>query len=115
VDASCLGPETIIMHPFPRNDELDPSVDAFSQAYYFQQMQYGVELRMGLLEQLFHNQDQYQDQNQNQNQNHTNYASELTKRDTIKNESIKFYKLLLGYTLFYYVMYVCIKYHQMNH
>ena len=97
------------MHPFPRNDELDPSVDAFSQAYYFQQMQYGVELRMGLLEQLFHNQDQ------NQNQNHTNYASELTKRPTIKNESIKFYKLLLGYTLFYWVMYVCIKYHQMNH
>ena len=117
VDASCLGPDTIIMHPFPRNDELDPSVDAFSQAYYFQQMQYGVELRMGLLEQLFHNQDQYQDQyqDQNQNQNQTNYASELTKRPTIKNESIKFYKLLLGYTLFYWVMYVCIKYHQMNH
>ena len=90
------------MHPFPRNDELDPSVDAFSQAYYFQQMQYGVELRMGLLEQLFHYQDQDQD--------HTNYASELTERPTTKNESIKFYKLLLGCTLFYYVMYICITY-----
>ena len=53
-DAACLNSDAIIMHPFPRNEELHPDVDAFPQAYYFQQMKYGVELRMGILELLFH-------------------------------------------------------------
>jgi aspartate carbamoyltransferase len=56
-DAKCLGNESIILHPFPRNDELHPDVDAYPQAYYFEQMKYGVELRMALLELIFDEQE----------------------------------------------------------
>ncbi len=40
---------SIVMHPLPRLDEIDPSVDSTSHAKYFQQVLYGVVLRMGLL------------------------------------------------------------------
>ncbi len=39
----------IVMHPLPRVDEVAPDVDVTSHAKYFQQVQYGVVLRMGLL------------------------------------------------------------------
>jgi aspartate carbamoyltransferase len=51
--ANKLHKDAIIMHPLPRNTELDPSVDTNPRAYYFKQMEYGVELRMGLLVNLF--------------------------------------------------------------
>ena len=40
------------MHPLPRNKELDVSVDTNPRARYYQQMEYGVEVRMGLLIQI---------------------------------------------------------------
>src|SRR3989454_613434 len=40
---------SIVMHPLPRVDEVDPSVDSTAHAKYFQQVQYGVVLRMALL------------------------------------------------------------------
>lgn len=39
----------IVMHPLPRVDEVAPDVDLTSHAKYFQQVRYGVVLRMGLL------------------------------------------------------------------
>ena len=49
-----LKSDAIILHPFPRNHEISEEVDVYPQAYYFQQMKYGVELRMGLLCMLLH-------------------------------------------------------------
>src|SRR5437016_650742 len=40
---------SIVMHPLPRVDEVDPSVDSTPHAKYFQQVGNGVVLRMGLL------------------------------------------------------------------
>ena len=39
----------IIMHPMPRVDEIDHSVDRTKHARYFQQSFYGVPVRMTLL------------------------------------------------------------------
>ncbi len=39
----------IVMHPLPRVDEVAADVDSTSHAKYFQQVRYGVVLRMGLL------------------------------------------------------------------
>uniref|UniRef100_A0A6C0KK75 aspartate carbamoyltransferase n=1 Tax=viral metagenome TaxID=1070528 RepID=A0A6C0KK75_9ZZZZ len=52
-NANDMHENAIIMHPFPRNQELDTMVDSTPQAYYFQQSKYGVELRMAILETLF--------------------------------------------------------------
>jgi aspartate carbamoyltransferase catalytic subunit len=40
---------SIVMHPLPRLDEVAPEIDGTSHAKYFQQVWYGVVLRMGLL------------------------------------------------------------------
>ncbi len=40
---------SIVMHPLPRLDEVDPGVDATGHAKYFSQVGYGVILRMALL------------------------------------------------------------------
>ncbi|HYD93170.1 MAG TPA: aspartate carbamoyltransferase [Candidatus Paceibacterota bacterium] len=45
-----LPKNAIIMHPFPRNDELPRSIDADPRAGYFIQMQNGLFVRMALLE-----------------------------------------------------------------
>lgn len=47
-----LGARSIIMHPLPRVDEIDPAVDADPRAAYFRQAQNGVFIRMALLNQL---------------------------------------------------------------
>ena len=41
--------DMIVMHPLPRVDEIDSSVDATKHARYFQQAFYGVPLRMAVL------------------------------------------------------------------
>lgn len=41
--------DLIVLHPLPRVDELDPSVDRTRHAAYFKQAAYGVPLRMALL------------------------------------------------------------------
>ena len=40
--------DMIIMHPLPRNKELSIDVDNNHRCYYFKQMEYGIQLRMGL-------------------------------------------------------------------
>ncbi len=44
---------SIVMHPLPRMDEIDSSVDSTSHAKYFPQVGNGVVLRMGLLGLVF--------------------------------------------------------------
>lgn len=39
----------IIMHPLPRNEELSPDLDDDKRSVYFDQMRFGVEMRMALL------------------------------------------------------------------
>jgi aspartate carbamoyltransferase catalytic subunit len=45
--------ELLVMHPLPRINEIDPSVDAMPQAVYFKQPRYGLYLRMALLGLIF--------------------------------------------------------------
>jgi aspartate carbamoyltransferase catalytic subunit len=47
-----LPSASVVMHPLPRVDEIDPAVDADPRAAYFRQAANGVALRMALLELL---------------------------------------------------------------
>ena len=47
--ANKMKPESIIMHPLPRNEELDINVDGNFRCHYFKQMKYGVVIRMALI------------------------------------------------------------------
>ena len=47
---SLAKPKMIIMHPLPRNNEIPPEIDADPRAVYFKQMQYGLYMRMALLD-----------------------------------------------------------------
>lgn len=51
--ANSLPTDSIIMHPLPRVNEILPEVDDNSRAYYFEQAQNGVYVRMALLQQIF--------------------------------------------------------------
>ena len=42
----------IVLHPLPRNNEIDKCIDADTRCAYFRQMKYGVYVRMALLEML---------------------------------------------------------------
>ncbi|MFQ5839444.1 MAG: aspartate carbamoyltransferase [Candidatus Methylomirabilales bacterium] len=42
----------VIMHPFPRVDEIHPGVDSDPRAAYFDQIRHGVQVRMALLASL---------------------------------------------------------------
>jgi aspartate carbamoyltransferase catalytic subunit len=46
---SGVKPELKILHPLPRVDELDPSLDGTDSAVYFQQARNGIPVRMALL------------------------------------------------------------------
>lgn len=41
--------DMIVLHPLPRVDEIDPTVDADPRAAYFRQMENGMYVRMALL------------------------------------------------------------------
>lgn len=47
-----LPDHAIIMHPLPRVDEIDPSVDSDPRARYFEQSGNGLYIRMALLDQI---------------------------------------------------------------
>lgn len=44
-----LGANTVIMHPLPRVDEIDPEVDSYPGAAYFRQVRNGLYVRMALM------------------------------------------------------------------
>jgi aspartate carbamoyltransferase catalytic subunit len=45
-----MRPHSILMHPLPRLDEIDPAVDADPRSAYFRQARNGVQVRMALLD-----------------------------------------------------------------
>ena len=47
--ANTMKEDAIIMHPLPRNREIDPEVDNNHRCYYFKQMKYGVDIRMAII------------------------------------------------------------------
>ena len=50
--ANTMNEDAIIMHPLPRNEEIDPDVDNNHRCYYFKQMKYGVEIRKAIISTL---------------------------------------------------------------
>src|SRR5580658_6673617 len=58
IDAKFMGEakysEASVMHPLPRVNELDASLDTDRRAIYFQQAAYGVPVRMALISLLLH-------------------------------------------------------------
>jgi aspartate carbamoyltransferase catalytic subunit len=49
-----LPDDSVVLHPLPRNLEILPEVDAdAARALYFEQAQYGIPVRMSLLQMLF--------------------------------------------------------------
>jgi len=50
-----MPPDAVIMHPLPRVDEIEASVDADSRAAYFRQAQNGLFVRMALIDELLTN------------------------------------------------------------
>lgn len=48
-----MKPNSLIMHPLPRNAEIAPEVDTDSRARYFEQARNGLYVRMALLDQIF--------------------------------------------------------------
>jgi len=47
---AAMKPDSIVMHPLPRVDEIAAAVDADPRAAYFRQARYGVYIRMALLD-----------------------------------------------------------------
>ena len=45
-----LNDDCILLHPLPRNQELNDDVDSNHRSYFFKQMELGVEVRMAILE-----------------------------------------------------------------
>lgn len=54
-EVSLMKQESIILHPLPRVNEISPEVDNDQRAWYFRQAQYGLYVRMALLESLLSN------------------------------------------------------------
>ena len=45
----------VIMHPLPRNNEINTNIDNDSRAAYFRQMENGLYVRMALIQLLLNN------------------------------------------------------------
>ena len=54
-DVSNLKEDMIVMHPFPRNQEIPRWFDNDKRAMYFQQMKNGLFIRMALLQKILLN------------------------------------------------------------
>lgn len=52
-DLASAKEKMIIMHPFPRVDELDPAIDSDPRAAYFRQMKNGLWVRMAIIDKVF--------------------------------------------------------------
>lgn len=48
----CMKKESVVMHPLPRVDEIDPAIDGDPRAAYFRQAHNGLYVRMALLRML---------------------------------------------------------------
>jgi carbamoyl-phosphate synthase/aspartate carbamoyltransferase len=52
IKMSRAKPNVIVMHPLPRGDEISKEVDSDPRAVYFKQMNYGVYMRMAILDDI---------------------------------------------------------------
>ena len=52
---SSSGNNIIVLHPLPRVDEISTDIDHDPRAVYFQQMEYGMYVRMAILYLILHN------------------------------------------------------------
>jgi len=55
VSMAHFGPDTLILHPLPRNDEIAVDMDCDPRAKYFEQTTNGMYVRMGLLYEILVN------------------------------------------------------------
>lgn len=53
--------DMIVLHPLPRVDEISTDIDHDPRAVYFQQMEYGMYVRMAILYLILHNQPKVED------------------------------------------------------
>ena len=53
----------IVLHPLPRVDEISTDIDHDPRAVYFQQMEYGMYVRMAILSLILHNQQEQEESN----------------------------------------------------
>jgi len=61
-NVNMMNPESIILHPLPRRNEISPKVDADHRAMYWRQLRNGVYIRAALLLYVFnvaHRLDEY--------------------------------------------------------
>ncbi len=58
---SLLRPDAILMHPFPRREEISPAVDHDPRAMYWRQMRNGMWIRCALIASMFHRERDIQD------------------------------------------------------
>ena len=61
-NVNMMKPESIILHPLPRRNEISPKVDADPRAMYWRQLRNGVYIRAALLLYVFnvaHRLDEY--------------------------------------------------------
>lgn len=52
-DVKKMKKDSIILHPLPRVNEIDPAIDADPRAQYFEQVRNGLFLRMALLDHIY--------------------------------------------------------------
>jgi aspartate carbamoyltransferase catalytic subunit len=52
-DVAQMKKDAVILHPLPRNNEIDPAVDNDPRAQYFEQVRNGLFLRMALLDRIY--------------------------------------------------------------
>ena len=55
--------DMIVLHPLPRVDEISTDIDHDPRAVYFQQMEYGMYVRMAILHLILNNQEQQMENN----------------------------------------------------
>jgi aspartate carbamoyltransferase catalytic subunit len=52
--STAAGHPMIVLHPLPRVDEISTDIDHDPRAVYFQQMEYGMYVRMAILYLILH-------------------------------------------------------------
>ena len=52
-EIACMKPESVILHPLPRRDEISPEIDGDPRAVYWRQMRNGMWVRAALIASLF--------------------------------------------------------------
>lgn len=60
-EIAAMKPESVILHPLPRRDEISPEIDGDPRAVYWRQMRNGMWIRAALIASLFGVEDEIMD------------------------------------------------------